>query len=91
MNGDPIILHSTAPNNGEAIVQIEGQSDIYRVASPAIERFLQGAEWFADRRMLTLDPREEMDMVRMHTKNADVVIQQDLSTGFWSVLRPQQH
>jgi hypothetical protein len=88
MNGQTIRLISSKPEAGSVHVRLEGSEEIYRVASPAIERFLQGASWFKDRRMVKMNPRQEFDMLRLHTTSLDVVIQQDLSTGFWKVLQP---
>jgi hypothetical protein len=87
-SGEKIVFQSSEPKGGGVYLSLEGETELFRVASPAIERFLHGSTWFKDRRKLKFNTREEMDMIRFHTDSIDIIIQQDLSSGFWRVIQP---
>jgi len=89
INGQKLIAQSSLPEDGAAFLKLEGKDEVYKVASPAIERFLQGASWFVDRRVIKLNTRAEIDMIGFKTVAQEIVLQQDLSTGFWNVVKPK--
>ena len=41
-----------------------------------------------DKRVFPIRSREELDLIRYTTAVTDIIIQQDLSNGFWKVLQP---
>ena len=41
-----------------------------------------------DKRVFPIRSREELDLIRYTTAITDIIIQQDLSNGFWKVLQP---
>ncbi len=53
-----------------------------------LERFSQGPDYFKDSRVFPIQSREELDLIRYQTEIVDIIIQQDLSNGFWNVLQP---
>ena len=41
-----------------------------------------------DKRVFPIRSRDELDLIRYTTAVTDIIIQQDLSNGFWKVLQP---
>ena len=75
-------------NAGVALVQVSGETDLYRVASPALERFTKGGEYFLDRKLLSLQDRQLLDLIQFSSSTQKIILQQDLSNNFWKVLEP---
>lgn len=83
-----IVLQVGEIKAGGALIQVGGQLELYRVASPALERFTKGREYFLDRRLLSLNDRQQLDLIQYSTSTQKIIIQQDLSNNFWKVLEP---
>jgi hypothetical protein len=73
---------------GGALLKVVGEEEVYRVASPALERFSKGAQHFLSRKLLSMDDRNSLDLVQFSSKTQKIIIQQDLSNNFWKVLEP---
>ena len=71
----------------QALVRVD-EGQIYRVPVLPLERFSYGAAYFLDQHVWTLGTREDLDLIRFKTELSDIIIQQDLSNGFWKVLQP---
>lgn len=74
------------PVDRQTRVQIDGMT--YEVPVLPFEHFVGGAGYFADRRVFSIRSRDELDLIRFTTDITDIIIQQDLSNGFWKVLQP---
>ena len=97
--GDPWMrLTLTQKDGGQKILEVadpvERQTHvrvgdtIHRVPVLAFERFASGVQYFMDKRVFPIRSREELDLIHYKTDLTDIVIQQDLSDGFWKVLQP---
>lgn len=74
------------PVERQTRVQFDGMT--YEVPVLPFEHFIGGAGYFADRRVFPIRSRDELDLIRFTTDITDIIIQQDLSNGFWKVLQP---
>ena len=68
--------------------QIEVNGKRYQVPVLPFEHFTNGSNYFMDKRVFPVRSREELDLIRYTTAITDIIIQQDLSNGFWKVLQP---
>ena len=87
-SGIPFQFQIAEVEAGGALLKVVGEEEIYRVASPALERFFKGAQHFLNRKLLTMDDRNSLDLVQFSSKTQKIIIQQDLSNNFWKVLEP---
>ena len=87
-SGEQMILNISGISVGAAVVWIEGSSEFFQVASPALERMLKGKDVFENRRLLEFRDRKQLDMLRFYRDEQNVIVQQDLSNGFWNILEP---
>jgi ribosomal protein L31 len=74
------------PEGRQTLVEVNGQR--YQVPVLPFEHFTTGESYFMDKRVFPIRSREELDLIRYTTAVTDIVIQQDLSNGFWKVLQP---
>lgn len=72
----------------ERQTHIDLDGKIYRVPLLPFERFVNGARYFMDKRVFPIRSRDELDLIRYKTDLNEIIIQQDLSNGFWNVLQP---
>ena len=85
-DGNSIKVQASTPSNRQTLVQIQ-ESTLLVPALP-LERFAFGPDYFKDSRVFPIRSREELDLIRYKTDIVDIIIQQDLSNGFWKVLQP---
>jgi hypothetical protein len=71
---------------GSSMVAVDGT--VVSVAAAPFERFMKGAEYFVDTRVFDISSRQSLDMIRYKTDLVEIILQQDLSNGFWKVLQP---
>jgi len=69
-----------------AVVQIGEER--YQTAGVLFRSLAQNPMLFRDYRVLTFNPRTELDTITYLFNEEKIVIQQDLSNGFWRVLEP---
>ena len=69
-----------------ALVDLAGSTMTVPLAP--LERFSYGPEYFKDTHVLSIGSRDDLDLIRYTTELMDIIIQQDLSNGFWKVLQP---
>jgi hypothetical protein len=81
-----IPMQVATPVERMALVSLEGQN--MTVPVTPLERFTYGPAYFKDMRVLSIGARDELDLIRYTTDVIDIIIQQDLSNGFWKVLQP---
>lgn len=81
-----IPMEVATPVERMALVSLEGQNMMVPVTP--LERFTYGPAYFKDMRVLSIGSRDELDLIRYTTDVIDIIIQQDLSNGFWKVLQP---
>ena len=74
------------PEGRQTLVEVNGQR--YQVPVLPFEHFTAGKNYFMDKRVFPIRSREELDLIRYTTAVTDIIIQQDLSNGFWKVLQP---
>ena len=74
------------PEGRQTLVEVNGQR--YQVPVLPFEHFTTGANYFMDKRVFPIRSRDELDLIRYTTALTDIIIQQDLSNGFWKVLQP---
>ncbi len=72
----------------ERQTHIDLDGTIHRVPLLPFERFANGARYFMDKRVFPIRSRDELDLIRYKTALTEIIIQQDLSNGFWNVLQP---
>jgi hypothetical protein len=87
-SGAPFQFQIAEVAAGGALLKVVGEEEVYRVASPALERFFQGGQLFLNRKLLSMDDRNSLDLVQFSSKTQKIIIQQDLSNNFWKVLEP---
>ena len=87
-SGTPFQFQVAEAEAGGALIKVVGEDEVYRVASPALERFSQGAQHFLNRKLLNMDDRNSLDLVQFSSKTQKIILQQDLSNHFWKVLEP---
>lgn len=80
----PVIV--AKPEGRQTLVEVKGQR--YQVPVLPFEHFTTGPNYFMDKRVFPIRSREELDLIRYTTAVTDIIIQQDLSNGFWKVLQP---
>ena len=85
-DGSSVQVKAGTPTDRQSLVQIK--DSIFLVPALPIERFSQGPQYFKDSRVFPIRSREELDLIRYKTDVVDIIIQQDLSNGFWKVLQP---
>lgn len=81
-----IPMQIAPPIERMALVSLQGQH--MKVPVAPLERFSYGPVYFKDMRVLSIGSRDELDLIRYTTDVMDIIIQQDLSNGFWKVLQP---
>ena len=74
------------PQSRQTEIEVNGKR--YQVPVLPFEHFTNGSNYFMDRRVFPVRSREELDLIRYTTATTDIIIQQDLSNGFWKVLQP---
>ncbi len=85
-DGTQISVGVAEPTSRQTQVEVDGQR--YQVPVLPFEHFTKGANYFIDKRVFPIRSREELDLIRYTTAITDIIIQQDLSNGFWKVLQP---
>ena len=74
------------PEGRQTLLEVNDQH--YQVPVLPFEHFTTGPNYFIDKRVFPIRSREELDLIRYTTAVTDIIIQQDLSNGFWKVLQP---
>lgn len=72
---------------GAAFVRITGQPDVYRVAASTLRQALASPTELRDKTLLNF-ARQNVDTMAFQQGRASVLLQQDLATGGWNVLQP---
>ena len=85
-DGSQISVRVAEPQSRQTQLEVDGQ--LYQVPVLPFEHFTKGANYFMDKRVFPIRSREELDLIRYTTAITDIIIQQDLSNGFWKVLQP---
>ena len=85
-DGSQISVRVAEPESRQTQLEVDGQ--LYEVPVLPFEHFIKGAKYFMDKRVFPIRSREELDLIRYTTAITDIIIQQDLSNGFWKVLQP---
>jgi len=85
-SGETQTLAIAKPVDRQTRLQIDDV--VYTVPVLAFERFVSGARYFMDKRVLPIRSKDELDLIHYKTDLNDIIIQQDLSNGFWKVLQP---
>ncbi len=85
-SGETQTLYVDKPSERQTRLQIDDV--VYTVPVLAFERFVSGARYFMDKRVLPIRSKDELDLIHYTTDLNDIIIQQDLSNGFWKVLQP---
>lgn len=81
------LLKFSAPNAGRALVALD--DEVYEVASTLVEQCLLGLDQFLDRRFFRYSPRQDFDTISLKVPGQEArLLQQDLATGFWKMVRP---
>ena len=81
------VLKFSAPKDGLALVALN--DDVYEVASTLVEQCLLGQEQFLNRRFFRYSPRQDFDTISLKLPGQEArLLQQDLATGFWKLVRP---
>ena len=88
IDGKIYTLEGSFGQGNQSIVRSSLQDGLMQVSSIPLERFAQGKEFFEDRRVFQISSRQELDMIRYQSTGVDIIIQQDVSNGFWNVLQP---
>lgn len=83
---ESIPMQIGTPVERMSLVSLEGRNTMVPVTP--LERFSYGPAYFKDTRVLSIGSRDELDLIRYTTEVMDIIIQQDLSNGFWKVLQP---
>lgn len=85
-DGKKIPVRVAAPVDRLLLVEVNGV--VYQAPALSFEHFARGADYFVDQRVFSIRSRDELDLIRYTTAVTDIIIQQDLSNGFWKVLQP---
>ena len=72
---------------GAAFVRILGEPDVYRVASATIRQALSSPVELRDKTLMRFT-RQNVDTMAYQEANTTILLQQDLATGSWNVLQP---
>ncbi len=73
---------------GSTFVRVPGKDDVFRVARAPVERALLPYAEYRDKTMF-LFSRKDLDTIALERGRETVLLQQDLSNGFWTVLEPK--
>lgn len=85
-DGRQIPVRVENPQSRQTQVEVNGK--VYQVPVLPFEHFTNGSNYFMDKRVFPIRSRDELDLIRYTTAVTDIIIQQDLSNGFWKVLQP---
>lgn len=85
-SGETQIIEVDKPSERQTRLQIDDV--VYTVPVLAFERFVSGSRYFMDKRVLPIRSKDELDLIHYKTDLNDIILQQDLSNGFWKVLQP---
>jgi hypothetical protein len=72
---------------GAAFVRIVGEPDVYRVASATIRQALSSPVELRDKTLMRFS-RQNVDTMAYQEGRSTILLQQDLATGSWNVLQP---
>ena len=68
--------------------QIEVGSERYQSSVSVLEPLAKDTEYLRDKYVLRFNSRTELDTITHRSDDQEITLQQDLSNGFWRVLRP---
>ncbi|MEC8276777.1 MAG: DUF4340 domain-containing protein [Myxococcota bacterium] len=72
----------------QALVQLEGAEKGVLVAARPIRLSTQDRESYRNKQIFSIVPRQELDTLQFIQGGEEILIQQDLAIGMWSVNRP---
>ena len=72
----------------QAVVQLAGEDKSVLVAARPIRLATQQMANYRNKQIFSLNPRQELDTLRFVHEGDDILIQQDLALGLWTVNRP---